>query len=69
MTFWGLNPFLSLTATPLSSLAPADWHSALGPRPLFSSPTWLYLVAQLEEEKWGDLLLRQPADYLKKGGS
>lgn len=43
------------------SLAPADWPSSLGPRPLFPSPTWLYLLAQLEEAKRGQLLLGLPA--------
>lgn len=46
---------------PPSEPGPADWPSSLGPRPLFPSPTWLYLVAQLEEGKRGQLLLGLPA--------
>lgn len=52
-----------------SSLTPADCSPLPRARPLFPSPTWLYLVDQLEEAKWGQLLLAWPGHYLKKGGS
>lgn len=77
-TFWGLDAFLcpspSLFSPPPqghapSSLTPADCSPLPRARPLFPSPTWLYLVDQLEEAKWGQLLLAWPGHYLKKGGS
>ena len=72
MAFWGLGP--SLGSLPSSPFRPQPhchpplpislpFGSAFLPRarPLFPSPTWLYLVAQLEEGKWGQLLLGLPA--------